>query len=150
MSDDDILDMINKANTSIDGQLRFCEGMSDLWLLTGQAGLKYDMGIEMDRRLSARSTTGASGGGGNTKVRVRISDTDNLHFSQFSGDKSKDKEGFVAWRLRLEMHMDAVWPGLADVLEKIRGKKAPVTTYEFDKLVYDHGDQPYDAEPEDW
>ena len=46
--------------------------------------------------------------------------------------------------------MDAVWPGLADVLEKIREKKAPVTTYEFDKLVYDHGDQPHDAEPEDW
>ena len=46
---------------------------------------------------------------GGTKVRIRIPERANLEI--FAGDKAEDKEGFIAWRDRLEMHLDTVWPG---------------------------------------
>ena len=81
-------------------------------------------------------------------MRIRIPDRTNLEV--LSGDRAKDKEGFIAWRDRLEMHLDTVWPGLGEVLEKIRDAKAPLTSEQFDSLVPTHGDKPHDSEDEDW
>jgi hypothetical protein len=81
-------------------------------------------------------------------VRVRLPERTNLEV--FAGDRAKDKEGFVAWRDRLEMHLDSVWPGLADVFEKIRVGKEPLDTRAFSALVSEYGDKPHDTEEEDW
>ena len=68
----------------------------------------------------------------------------------FAGDKAKDKEGFVAWRVRLEMHLDTVWPALAEVFEKIRDAKEPLSSDDFSRLVSEYGAEPHDTEGEDW
>ena len=71
-----------------------------------------EMGLEMDRRIANARVSGA---GGAKKVRVRIPETEKLHWAHFSGDKTTDKKGLVTWRSRLEMHIDAVWPGMFEV-----------------------------------
>ena len=81
-------------------------------------------------------------------MQVRI--PERAHFETFAGDRGKDKEGFVAWRDRLELHLDTVWPGLAEVFEKIRDAKEPLTTTQFTALVPEYGDKPHDTEDEDW
>ena len=48
------------------------------------------------------------------------------------------------------MHLDTVWPGHADVFEKIRDAKAPLTSEQFDSIVSVHGDKLHDTEDEDW
>ena len=50
-------------------------------------------------------------------MRIRIPDRTN--FEVLSGDQAKDKEGFIAWRDRLEMHLDTVWPRLREVFGNI-------------------------------
>ena len=72
-------------------------------------------------------------------MRIRVPEHTNLEVS--AGDRTKDKEGF-AWRDRLEIHLDAVWPGLADVFEKIRDEKEPLTSEQFGRLVSALGDKP--------
>ena len=51
-----------------------------------------------------RQTNSTGSNPGTKKVRVRIPERTNLEV--FAGDRAKDKEGFVAWRDRLEMHLD--------------------------------------------
>ena len=81
-------------------------------------------------------------------MRVRIPERTNLE--SFAGDRGKDKEGFVAWRDRFELHLDTVWPGLAEVFEKIRDAKEPLTTIQFTALVSEYGDKPHNTEDEHW
>ena len=88
------------------------------------------------------------GGGGPKKVRVKIPERAGLEI--FAGETEKDKEGFIAWRDKLELHLDTVWPGLGDVFEKIRDAKEPIDELEFNRLVGLYGDMPHDTEPEDW
>ena len=39
----------------------------------------------------------------------------------------------MAWRDMLETHLDTFWPGYAEVFEKIRDIKEPVSAEEFDE-----------------
>ena len=66
-------------------------------------------------------------------LRVRIPDQAKLGI--LAGDKATDQEGFIAWREKLEAHLDAIWPGLAEVFEKIRDEKVQITESKFTHLV---------------
>ena len=94
----------------------------------------------------AQRQTRPEAGSQGKKVRIRIPERTDPEV--FAGDRSKDKEGFVAWRDCLEMHVDTVLPGLADVFEKIHRAKEFFSSDEFSKLVPEYGDKPHDTE--DW
>ena len=78
-------------------------------------------------------TTNAEGSSHGKKVRICVPERTNPEV--FACDRAKDKKGFVAWRDRVEMHLDTVWPGLADVFENIRDEKELLTSEQFDRLV---------------
>ena len=120
---------------------------NEVWWLTQNHTSVSELVADLESRLQ-RQTHSTGGGGGPKKVRVRLPERTNLEV--FAGDRAKDKEGFVAWRDRLEMHLDSVWPGLADVFEKIRDAKEPLTPSAFSRLVSEYGDKPHDTEEEDW
>ena len=102
---------------------------------------------EIETKLQRQPQRDGSSHGGK-KMRVRIPERTNLE--TFAGDRGKDKEGFRAWRDRLELHLDTVWPGLAEVFEKIRDAKEPLSPRQFSALVSEYGDKPHDTEDEDW
>ena len=93
-------------------------------------------------------TTRTEGGSRGKKVRILIPERTNLEV--FAGDRVKDKEGFVAWRDRLEMHLAMMWPGLSEDFEKIRDEKEPLTSEHFGRLVAQFGDKPCGTEEEGW
>ena len=105
------------------------------WKLQGHANQVWWMGqnfpstvaemvAEIEGKLQRPQPRDGSSHGGK-KMRVRIPGHTNLE--TFAGDRSKDKEGSVAWRDRLELQLDTVRPGLAEVFEKIRNAKEPQT-----------------------
>lgn len=89
-----------------------------------------------------------SNSAGCTKVRIRIPERANPEV--FAGDKAKDKEGFVEWHDRLEMHLDTLWPGLAEVFDKIRDATGTLGAEDFTRLVSVYCDKPHDMKEEDW
>ena len=102
---------------------------------------------DIEGKLQRHTRPEGSSHGGN-KMRVRIPGDTNLEV--FAGDRAKDKEGIVAWRDRLAMHLHAVWPGLADLFEKIRDAKEPLDSEQSDRLWSAQGEKPHDTEDEDW
>ena len=117
------------------------------WLTQSHPGSVTELVADLESKLQ-RQTHNTGGSAGTKRVQVRIPERTNLEV--FAGDRAKDKDGFVAWRDRLEMHLDPVWPGLAEVFEKIRDAKEPLTPHAFSALVSEYGDKPHDTEEEDW
>ena len=122
---------------------------NEIWWLT-QACVSPTMVSEIVDDIESRleKSTRAKKSSHRTKVQIRVSARTNLEV--VAGDRNKEKVGFVSRRDRLEMHLDTVWPGLADVLEKKCDEKELLVFGQFDRLVSTHGYKLHDTEDVDW
>ena len=124
------------------------------WPNEGQAGLLRSLHAEFQARdlriktLEERPAGGLGHSSGRV-VNVRIPDDGKLNLNHFSG-KDGDKVGFVSWRYAIELHLDAVWPGVSDVFEKVRDMEVEVRESEFDHLVDAHCVKPHGCVHEEW
>ena len=70
--------------------------------------------------------------------------------SRSAGDSEKVSEGYIDWRKSLDLHVDSVWKGLFDVLQKVRDSPTKLGSEDFDDLVKTHGKPKANHDPADW
>ena len=103
---DTVIDEVKVAVEALDWKV---QGKANelWWMAQNLPGSVWEKVADIEGRLQRQ--TRPEGGSHEKKVRIRIPDHTNPEV--FAGDRGKDKEGFVAWRDRLAMHLDTVWPG---------------------------------------
>ena len=143
---DTVFDEVKAAVESLDWKVQG-QATEVWWMGQNLPNTVGELVANIEGKLQRQPKRDGSSHGGK-KMRVRIPEHTNLE--TFAGDRGKDKDGFVAWQDRLELHLDTVWPGLAQVFEKIRDAKEPLNSEQFTKLVSEYGDKPHDTEEEDW
>ena len=99
---DTVFDEVKTAVESLDWKVQHQAGQV-WWMGQNLPNIVGELVADIEGKLQRQSQGDGSSHGGK-KMRVRIPGRTNLE--TFAGDRGKDEEGSVAWRDRLELHLD--------------------------------------------
>ena len=125
------------------------EEIAKFWPKTGHDHLVRQINEELGFRDARIAALEKSPGSGARTVPLRIPESEKVMVGKLSGDE-KSSEGFADWRKVFDLHVDSVWNGLFEVLQKIRDQAAIVEEPAFNKLVDEFGRKKPNHDPSDW
>ena len=102
--------------------------------------------LETRHVIGTPPASGNPGYFGDKAERIKTMSMDKLGLAKFNGDPGKFRE----WRESLDIELDAIWPGLAEVLEVIKSDKEEMTASRFSELVDEKALKPSNAVTADW